>query len=143
MHIPLRLSDAQINCLYSLASAYVSAHHSEGWGLTLSDATLFDLPTIATGFSGNLEFMRPDNSFLIPAKEVFINKEQVYHLFTSDMKWGDPDYSALVERMTAIYNDPHSPDVLHKIQRARQLRLEFSPSAIRMHLNERLAAISI
>jgi glycosyltransferase involved in cell wall biosynthesis len=43
------LTDGQMNALLSTADVYVSAHHSEGWGLPLSDAMSFNLPVIATG----------------------------------------------------------------------------------------------
>jgi glycosyltransferase involved in cell wall biosynthesis len=48
----------QIDC-------YVSLHRSEGFGLGLAEAMLLGKPVIATGFSGNLEFMKPTNSFLV------------------------------------------------------------------------------
>src|SRR6266403_468639 len=69
IYLPMALSESQINALYKAIDIYVSAHHSEGWGLTLSDAMLFGKPVVATGYSGNLEFMTPENSFLIRYKE--------------------------------------------------------------------------
>ena len=47
--------------------AYISLHRSEGFGLTCAEAMAAGIPTIATGYSGNLEFMTAQNSLLVPA----------------------------------------------------------------------------
>jgi glycosyltransferase involved in cell wall biosynthesis len=97
------LTDSQINSLYKLANVYVSPHHSEGWGMTLSDAMLFGLPVIATGYSGNLQFMDRENSFLLDSKEDYITESELWGLFTPDMKWGYPDLDQLSDLMIAMY----------------------------------------
>ena len=59
------LSQRDLISLYKTADAYVSAHWGEGWGLPLADAMAMGIPTIATNFSGNTEFMTDANSFLV------------------------------------------------------------------------------
>ena len=52
--------------LYTLVSScdcFVSLHRSEGFGLTLAEAMYFKKPVIATGYSGNMDFMNVNNSF--------------------------------------------------------------------------------
>ncbi|WP_373006373.1 glycosyltransferase [Hyphomonas sp.] len=44
----------------------VSSHRSEGFGMHLAEAMAAGRATIATGWSGNLEFMTQDNSKLLP-----------------------------------------------------------------------------
>ena len=44
---------------------YVSLHRSEGFGQTLAETMAIGKPVIATGYSGNLGFMTPDNSYLV------------------------------------------------------------------------------
>jgi hypothetical protein len=51
--------------LFQASDAYVSPHHSEGWGLPLFEAMGMGLPTIGTGFGGNTDFMTADNSLLL------------------------------------------------------------------------------
>ena len=51
--------------LLSVVDAYVSLHRSEGLGLGLAESMLLGKPAIATGYSGNLEFMNRDNSCLV------------------------------------------------------------------------------
>jgi glycosyltransferase involved in cell wall biosynthesis len=46
--------------------AIISLHRSEGFGLTLAEAMAMGVTPIATGWSGNMDFMRDDNSFPVP-----------------------------------------------------------------------------
>ena len=43
--------------LFASADCYVSLHRSEGLGLGMVQAMYLGKPVIATGYSGNLEFM--------------------------------------------------------------------------------------
>jgi glycosyltransferase involved in cell wall biosynthesis len=54
---------------------YASLHRSEGYGLMLLEALAVKTATIATGATGNLEFMTNENSWLVPATP---------HMFTED-----------------------------------------------------------
>ena len=45
------------NSLLGLCDCYVSLHRSEGLGLTMAEAMGLEKPVIATGYSGNLDFM--------------------------------------------------------------------------------------
>ncbi|MDR2825419.1 MAG: glycosyltransferase, partial [Deltaproteobacteria bacterium] len=61
-----QLSQGRMNALYALCDAYVSAHHAEGWGMGLSAAMAFGKPVIATGYSGNMQYMNSENSLPVP-----------------------------------------------------------------------------
>ncbi|NTW42511.1 MAG: glycosyltransferase, partial [Cellulomonadaceae bacterium] len=54
------------DALVALCDCYVSLHRSEGLGLTMAEAMAWGKPVIATGYSGNLQFMTDENSFLVP-----------------------------------------------------------------------------
>ena len=141
--LPLTLSDSQINVLYSLANAYVSAHHSEGWGLTLSDAMLLGIPVIATGYSGNLEFMDSTNSFLIDAKEAYIDPSECIGKFTPEMKWGIPDGNMLASVMKGMYDGTLRNEALVRSREARESCRRFSRQSVAELLIDRIKAISV
>jgi glycosyltransferase involved in cell wall biosynthesis len=61
-----RLSEQGMAALYAEADAYISLHRSEGYGLTIQEAMQHGLPVIATGWSGNLDFMRGEDCFAMP-----------------------------------------------------------------------------
>lgn len=51
--------------LQRCSNAYVSLHRAEGFGLGLAECMALGKPAIATGWSGNLEFMHAGNSRLV------------------------------------------------------------------------------
>ena len=58
-------SAEQKNSLLGLCDCYVSLHRSEGFGLTMAEAMGLQKPVIATAYSGNLDFMTAENSYLV------------------------------------------------------------------------------
>ena len=52
------LSQDALSELYLAHDIYLSLHRSEGYGLTIREAMLHDLHVVATGWSGNMDFMR-------------------------------------------------------------------------------------
>ncbi len=59
------LSRADMTNLIASADAVLSLHRAEGFGLLPAEAMLQGIPAVATGWSGNLDFMSPDDSALI------------------------------------------------------------------------------
>jgi glycosyltransferase involved in cell wall biosynthesis len=59
------LPQDQLFGLMNACDCYVSLHRSEGFGLTLAEAMSLGKPVIATGYSGNLDFMTEHNSLLV------------------------------------------------------------------------------
>jgi glycosyltransferase involved in cell wall biosynthesis len=51
----------------------LSAHRAEGYGLHLAEAMSLGKLVVATGWSGNMQFMTPENSVMLPFK---LNKMQ-------------------------------------------------------------------
>lgn len=87
------LTNREIAALHHICDAYVSAHHAEAWGISLSDAMSVGNPVIATGFSGNMHYMNNTNSFpvqytMVPVSEAMCEK---LPLFTPSMRWAAPD----------------------------------------------------
>jgi glycosyltransferase involved in cell wall biosynthesis len=85
------------------ADCVVSLHRSEGLGLHLAEAMWLGTPTIATRYSGNLDFMNDDNSLLINAEMVNVmNGEGVY---PTTAKWAAPDIEQAAAAMRWIVDD--------------------------------------
>ncbi len=78
--------------LTALSDCYVSLHRSEGFGLTIAEAMALGKPAIATGYSGNLEFMTPDNSYLCPSFQSEVGPER--EPYPADSHWSQPDVAA-------------------------------------------------
>ena len=56
--------DDDIAALHRLGHCYVSPHCGEGWGLCMSDAMALGNLVIATGYSGNMDYMDAESALL-------------------------------------------------------------------------------
>ncbi|MEY2581951.1 MAG: hypothetical protein QOE09_1800 [Ilumatobacteraceae bacterium] len=97
------LDRADQMAVIAAADGVVSLHRSEGLGLHLAEAMWLGTPTIATRYSGNLDFMDDDNSLLIDATMVnVVNGEGVY---PTTAKWAEPDIEQAAVAMRRIVDD--------------------------------------
>lgn len=86
------------------ADCYVSLHRAEGFGYTMAEAMSYGVPVIASGYSGNLEYMTPKNSFLVPCHEAFVKTAD--GPFQRGSVWGDPDIDMAASLMRTIAENP-------------------------------------
>ena len=49
--------------LMASVDCFVSLHRSEGFGLGMAQSMYLGKPVIATGYSGNMDFMKPCQQF--------------------------------------------------------------------------------
>ncbi len=61
---------AELGALMDGCLAYASLHRAEGYGLTLAEAMVRGRPVVATGYSGNLDFMDDTTALLVPVERV-------------------------------------------------------------------------
>lgn len=78
-----------VRSLISVSDCYVSLHRSEGFGLTIAEAMSMGKPVIATGYSGNMDFMNYDNSFPVDYKLKKLEKD--YGVYEKGNYWAEPD----------------------------------------------------
>jgi glycosyltransferase involved in cell wall biosynthesis len=89
------LTQEEMRELYAAADAFVSLHRSEGFGLNLLDMMALGRACIATGFSGNVDFMSAENSILIPWTMRAVGPGE--YPFGDGQWWAEPDHDAAVE----------------------------------------------
>jgi glycosyltransferase involved in cell wall biosynthesis len=97
------LSSLEIRAFFQLLDCYVSLHRAEGLGLTLASAMAAGVPTIATGWSGNLEFMTADNSVLVPYDLRDVGPGAAP--YPPEALWAEPDVHAASDAMRALFDD--------------------------------------
>jgi glycosyltransferase involved in cell wall biosynthesis len=93
----------EISTLISMANTYVSLHRSEGLGLTISEAMTLGVPVIATGYSGNMDFMSTGNSLLVPGTRVLVGDGAEGYSPTAT--WMEPDISQAAQYMRYVYEN--------------------------------------
>jgi len=84
-----QLSEIEIRNLIRCTDCFVSLHRSEGFGLGLAEAMCLGKPVIGTGYSGNLQFMNSDNSFLVNYELVPVQNGQ--YPYSDNQFWANPD----------------------------------------------------
>jgi glycosyltransferase involved in cell wall biosynthesis len=140
-YVEKQLSDGQVNSLYEIADVYVSAHHSEGWGLTMSDALLFNKPVIATGYSGNLEYMDRESGLLLDFEEEYIHPPDRFYLFDETMKWAYPAPSDLDDKLIWCYRNAGSERMRALVRNGAANATRFTSEAIEKRLISKLEAL--
>lgn len=93
------LSEADRDNLVQTADIVVSLHRSEGFGLLMAEAMLAGKPVVATGWSGNLDFMSPDAARLVPFKLIPVVDTQ--GLFVHG-RWAEPDIAVAAEHLREL-----------------------------------------
>jgi glycosyltransferase involved in cell wall biosynthesis len=98
------VSAADKNSMLASADCYISLHRAEGYGLTLAESLALGKPVIATGYSGNLDFMSPNGSWLVDASMVSIGPGN--DPYPADGEWAQPDVAQASSYMREIFDDP-------------------------------------
>lgn len=132
------LDPADHLALVASCDAYVSLHRAEGFGYTMAEAMLLGKPVVATGYSGNLEFMDERNSYLVDHTMVPIGEGS--DPYPAGSRWADPDLDQAAEHLRRIVDDPQ--DALEVARRGRHdVATWHSPAARGPLLAARLAAV--
>jgi glycosyltransferase involved in cell wall biosynthesis len=98
------MTRAQTYGLIAMSDCFVSLHRSEGFGLGLAEAMLLGKPVIATGYSGNLDFMNSDNSLLVGYEKVQIAEDRP--IYTRGSFWAEPSVEQAAAYMRDVYDAP-------------------------------------
>ena len=96
-------SEEETLSLISACDCYVSLHRSEGWGLTMAEAMLLGKPVIATGYSGNMDFMDNSNSLLVDYQIVTL--ERAYPPYAAGFHWANPSVDHAAQLMRQVYEN--------------------------------------
>ena len=84
------LSNKEMNKLYnhSKVKAFVSLTHGEGFGRPFLEATMTGLPVIASGWSGQLDFLSDIDSLLLGGELKQVPKSQVWkNIIIAESQW--------------------------------------------------------
>ena len=100
------LSREELDGLMWNCDCYVSLHRSEGFGQTLAETMAIGKPVIATGYSGNLGFMTPDNSYLVDHTMTSVPPGSDPYPPTSS--WADPDIDQAAAYMREVFDEPEA-----------------------------------
>jgi glycosyltransferase involved in cell wall biosynthesis len=128
-----------LNALFSLCDCYVSLHRAEGFGLPLAEAMGLGKPVLATGYSGNTDFMTVNNSFLIKYRLAEI--EEDIGPYRKGSVWADPDVDHAAELMRFVYEHRETGQRIGEAA-SENIRAQYSPGQIGQRIGERMRVIA-
>jgi hypothetical protein len=98
------LSGDELNGLMAACDCYVSLHRAEGFGLTMAEAMAIGKPVIATGYSGNVDFMSEENSYLVDYAIGRVGPE--CEIYPADGEWAEPSVEHAARLMRHVHENP-------------------------------------
>ena len=129
----------EVNGLIQACDCLVSLHRSEGVGFPIAEAMYLGKPAIATAYSGNLDFTKPDNSFLVGYRLVPVGLAN--EPFDPGSVWAEPDVEEAARQMREVFNNPERRQTVAARGKAF-VREEFSNSRVGARVRERLERIA-
>jgi glycosyltransferase involved in cell wall biosynthesis len=134
------LSRARTNGLIASCDAVVSLHRSEGFGLILAEAMLMGKVVVATGWSGNIDFMNSGNS--CPVGFELIALAETHGPYQAGQQWAESDVDHAAHLMRRVFDDAAFRAQLG--ERARHtIATQFSPQAAGLRYRRRLSLLGL
>jgi glycosyltransferase involved in cell wall biosynthesis len=133
------LTDNETKNLVHCCDCFVSLHRSEGFGHGLSEAMFLGKPVIATRYSGNLDFMNDENSFLVDCDLVPVGKDQ--YVFSEGQVWAEPRIDQAVGFMGGLVDRPDEGRRRGRVA-SRHIRQFFSYRAMGLRYRARLEHVA-
>jgi glycosyltransferase involved in cell wall biosynthesis len=132
------LSHEQKDALLARCDCYVSLHRAEGFGVPLAEAMRLAKPVIATGWSGNLEFMNRDNSYLVDYTLVPVGRTARPYLPVA--RWAEPDIEHAARLMRDVFVNQQAAAARGRVG-AREVMAAHDPSEVGKRLVRELRAL--
>jgi glycosyltransferase involved in cell wall biosynthesis len=131
------LSAGERDRLMAACDCYVSLHRSEGFGLTMAEAMAIGKPVIATGYSGNVDFMNVGNSYLVDHEIALVGPD--CEIYPPDGEWAQPSVAHAAQLMRRVWENPGEAATRGEQARAdiaRELSPQTTGAAMRRRLEE-------
>ena len=103
------LTGARMSALVASCDIVLSLHRSEGFGLLPAQAMAMGKAVVATGWSGNLDFMTADDSALVDYSLTPVRDPQ--GLYGAGY-WADPDLDDAAAKLGLLMRDPEARSAL-------------------------------
>ena len=98
------LAPEALSQLYAETDCYISLHRAEGFGLTVAEAMLRGIPSLATDWSGTVDFVSADSGAPVDYRLVPAHDPQGEYEH-AELSWAEPDLDDAAEKLAAM-RDP-------------------------------------
>ncbi|WP_258015233.1 glycosyltransferase family 4 protein [Stenotrophomonas maltophilia] len=132
------IEGAHIGALQRCCDAYVSLHRAEGFGLGMAESMWLGKPVVATGWSGNMEFMDAGSAAIVDYTLELVGDDEYPH--EAGARWAVADVSQAAHCMRRLVDDP---DFLKQLAAAGTRRVQevLSPQRCAGLINARIADV--
>jgi glycosyltransferase involved in cell wall biosynthesis len=113
-------SEQQLIALIASADVYVSLHRSEGFGLTIAEAIINDVPVVITGWSGPLDFCDPSLAYVVDYQLRAVTPDHPDLAAVPGAVWAEADVAQAAHFLQHIARFPDEAR-----RRASELRIRF------------------
>jgi GT2 family glycosyltransferase/SAM-dependent methyltransferase/glycosyltransferase involved in cell wall biosynthesis len=127
------VADMMVAC-----DAYVSLHRAEGLGLTMAHAMAAGRPVIATGWSGNTDFMDASNSLLVRFELTSIERD--VGPYKAGGMWAEPDVDHASALIRYLFDNRDEGRALG-LTAQRDIAVRFSTARVAEAVKARLKVI--
>jgi glycosyltransferase involved in cell wall biosynthesis len=137
--IDRHISPGAYGALLARSDCYVSLHRAEGFGLTVAESMALGKPVVATGYSGNIDFMTPANSYLVDYHLTKVGPDADH--YPAEGTWAEPDLDHAAELIRHVWE--HRDEAIRKGQRAaRDVNERLSPQVVGRIARARLELVA-
>ena len=137
--IDATLRDNEAKNLVRCCDCFLSLHRSEGFGRGPAEAMFFGKPVIATGWSGNMDYMWPGTAF--PVRYTLLPVGRGAYPFADGQVWAEPDVAHAAELLAGLIDDPAGAQAVGTRARAHMLA-NFSDVVLGARYRARFEAIA-
>jgi len=133
------LSDEEMSSLYNhdKVKAMVSLTKGEGFGRPLLEFSLTDKPVIATGWSGHIDFLKPEFSALMSGELTLVHPSAANDFLIKEAKWFSVDHGHIGYFLTDVNKNYKDWKVKSKKQ-GKYSRANFSFDVMKKQLADTL-----
>jgi hypothetical protein len=129
----------QKNALIASLDCYVSLHRSEGFGLTIAEAMLLDVPVVATDHGGSRDFVTSFNAWLVDWAAEAIGPG--HNPYPPSGVWAAPDVEHAAATLRAVRDAPD--EARRRAQRAyTEVARDHAPAAAGRAMVARLGRLA-
>ncbi len=130
--ITATFSDKELRGLLACSDVVLSLHRAEGFGLIPATALLLGRAVVATGWSGNMEYMAPDDAGLVHYRLVPANDDRGTYAVRG-AHWAEPDIGHAAELLRKLAENPAA--LARQAQAGREVaRARLGAAALRVAL---------
>jgi glycosyltransferase involved in cell wall biosynthesis len=136
--LPKPLTALETRSLINCCDFFASLHRAEGFGRGPGEAMFLGRLALATGWSGNLDYMDKDNSLLVDHRLIPVRDGE--YPFGEGQLWADPDVDHAVALLNAVIENRPLSQVIAARGR-RDVRVGHSYRAVGIKILNRASEI--